>query len=420
MLLAVRGLKRSRTAQYVACVRAVLNGQGVVDDPYAVGMLSRGMRAVAATLALPPLRSRTKSPFFASLASRIAFFDREVGSALDAGVKQVVILGAGYDSRAWRFAQSGVRFFEVDHPVTQEDKKRRAPGGGPTYVPADLAQGSLVAALTSAGFDSHRPALFLLEGVTMYLNERGVYELLAELADQAAPGSQLAVNFAAPPGTGAAADRRRQRALRLLGRVGGEPHRFFLRASEARSFVSRAGWHVDQATTLREIATEFLCPTNLRTAGINPEASAVGASTMSARRSTLRVPRNAGWSTARNRVAGTGVEPFVQDRSAAERVARWSLAIVTLVLMASMGGGFLLLPALIPGHLWAARRSSGSLGRLGWSVLPAGSLAMLTWAAVYVTVGEAKPAIWLVPTLALLASFAAVHRLVEPARPVSA
>jgi methyltransferase (TIGR00027 family) len=278
MLPPVRRATRSRTAQYVAQVRAVLDHKGVIDDPYAFAMLTIGMKAVVGAMERPPLRRRTNSPFFAGLAARTLFFEREVASALDAGIQQVVVIGAGYDSRAWRFARPNVRFFEVDHPATQEDKKRRAPGDGPTYVPLDLESGSLSESLRGAGFDSTRPVLFVVEGVTMYLDRSDVHSLLAVLGDNAAPRSRLAVNFAAPPGTGAAAERRRQRVLRLLGRLGGEPHRSSLRASEAGGFVASAGWRVDRATTLREIARELLASTELRIEGINAEASAVAAS----------------------------------------------------------------------------------------------------------------------------------------------
>lgn len=75
-----------------------------------------------------------------------------------------------------------------------------------------------------------------------------------------------------------------------------------------------------------------------------------------------------------------------------ERSAKWVLAVVTFLLMASMGGGFLLLPLLIPAHVWAARRS-GRVGHVGWSLLPAVSVAMVTWAAVYLLAGEPKPII---------------------------
>ena len=95
-------------------------------------------------------------------------------------------------------------------------------------------------------------------------------------------------------------------------------------------------------------------------------------------------------------------------RAPTERAARWALAVVSLFLMASMGGGFLLLPLLIPGHLWAARRS-GRLGRVAWSLLPAASLGMFAWAATYVAVGEATPAIWLIPVVASAGALFMIH-----------
>ncbi len=104
------------------------------------------------------------------------------------------------------------------------------------------------------------------------------------------------------------------------------------------------------------------------------------------------------------------------QRSTPEVLGRWGLAAVTLLLMASTGGGFLLLPALIPAHVWAARRS-GRVGRIGWSVLPAASLAMVAWAAAYVTVGESEPAIWLLPAFVLVATLAVAGRFAASGTP---
>jgi methyltransferase (TIGR00027 family) len=59
------------------------------------------------------------------MARRTAFFDRASLAALERGVRQVVVLGAGYDGRALRFATPGVTWFEVDHPATQSDKRAR-------------------------------------------------------------------------------------------------------------------------------------------------------------------------------------------------------------------------------------------------------------------------------------------------------
>ena len=79
-------------------------------------------------------------------------------------------------------------------------------------------------------------------------------------------------------------------------------------------------------------------------------------------------------------------------------------------MIASMGGGFLFVPLLLPAHVWAASRS-GRVGRFGWSLLPAASLGMVTWALVYVLLGEAQPTIWLLPTLVSIAALAGVAHL---------
>src|SRR4051794_37201695 len=90
-------------------------------------------------------------------------------------------------------------------------------------------------------------------------------------------------------------------------------------------------------------------------------------------------------------------------------MAKTALGIVSLLLVLSMGGGFLLLPVLVPLHIWAARRS-GPVGRAGWSLLPVITAGMVSWAAVYVAVGEGKPAIWLVPLCAAAAAVPAILR----------
>ena len=120
--------------------RAHLSRLGVVDDPHAEAMLRLPWRAMAAALRLPALRSLGTGPTFAYLAVRTLFFDAAIRTALDQGVLRVVVVGAGYDSRAWRLARPGVEFIEIDHPDTQADKRRRAPSGGPHYMPLDLGR----------------------------------------------------------------------------------------------------------------------------------------------------------------------------------------------------------------------------------------------------------------------------------------
>ena len=101
------------------------------------------------------------------------------------------------------------------------------------------------------------------------------------------------------------------------------------------------------------------------------------------------------------------------------RTAKAVLLAATLVLMASMGGGFLALPVLIPAHVWAARRSRSSVGRIGWSALPAASAGMAAWAAVYVVAGEASPTIWLAPTVAFVTALFLAARAASTPQPVA-
>jgi methyltransferase (TIGR00027 family) len=247
--------RRSRTAQGVAAERAVLDGMGVVDDPLAFGMLTPSMAAIVRGVRHLPDRVAARSVTLAGLAARVLWVDAQVASALGAGIDQVAVIGAGYDSRAWRFRRDGVRFFELDHAATQQDKVRRAPAGpGPTYVAADLTADDAAEALLEHGFDASQPALFVVEGVTMYLREEVVRDQLGQLAKASAAGSRLVVDFFPPPGAGTAQDHRLLR-LQRLARIGsGESFRLQVDRARAVELVEAAGWDVTETTSLRDAA----------------------------------------------------------------------------------------------------------------------------------------------------------------------
>jgi methyltransferase (TIGR00027 family) len=128
----------SRSAQGVLLIRAELTSLGVIDDPYARQMLPANGRRVLRAFAWPGMWRVARLSTTPSLAVRTVFFDGFVRDAIAAGIRQVVVLAAGYDSRAWRLAQPGVAFFEVDRAATQADKRGRAPAGGPVFVAADV------------------------------------------------------------------------------------------------------------------------------------------------------------------------------------------------------------------------------------------------------------------------------------------
>lgn len=131
------------------------------------------------------------------LAVRTSFFDDRVRRAAAAGVEQVVLLGAGFDTRAARLARPGLRFFEVDHGESQRAKRERLErlGGYPidaaTYVTCDFEHQDFVERLAGAGWRADRAALFLWEGVTAYLTEAAVRATLRRVAEATHPQSVL-------------------------------------------------------------------------------------------------------------------------------------------------------------------------------------------------------------------------------------
>ena len=183
---------RSRTAQGVLAERAILTDMGVLSDRFAAAMLTPSTDLVVALVRRLPYRMRAQSVTLAGLAARVTWFDVQVTNALDKEIEQVVVIGAGYDGRAWRFGRPGVQFFELDHAGTQRDKRRRAPGPGPTYIEADVTEQSAGEALVG-GLDESRLAVFVIEGVSMYLNEEVLRHQLLDLRRVAAIGSRLAV-----------------------------------------------------------------------------------------------------------------------------------------------------------------------------------------------------------------------------------
>ena len=116
--------------------------------------------------------------------------------ALQGGLPQMLVLGAGFDTTALRHAGSGCRFFEVDHPATQAAKRaildrNRQVVSDAIYVAVDFAQDDLVSALLNAGFDPAAPTLVSWLGVTMYLDYDVTKATLAALRSILAPGSDL-------------------------------------------------------------------------------------------------------------------------------------------------------------------------------------------------------------------------------------
>jgi methyltransferase (TIGR00027 family) len=236
----VRETKPSFTARRVAVTRASLVRPEVpTGDADAEVRLYRSLGGMRVSLGDRQLRRH--------LGVRTAFFDRETLEAIRGGVRQVVIVGAGYDGRALRFASPDVRWFEVDHPATQADKRARlaavdAPSEQTTFVAVDLVHDELAAALCAAGLDAARPSLFVVEGLLGYLPRPVTGRLLSHLRQLAGPGSRLAVAFPTRRPDAPRSERLRRRVRGLVVAALGEPWLTRFDTDEPERLLTGAGW----------------------------------------------------------------------------------------------------------------------------------------------------------------------------------
>lgn len=194
-------------------------------------------------------------------AIRTAFIDRQVTRALDAGVRQAVILGAGFDSRAARLARSGVRFFEVDSPSSQEEKLRRLrsipdyPENAATYVACNFEKDDFVQRLVEEGFDPRAPAFIVWEGVVCYLTEEAVRATLRRICDALHPQTQVVFDYF----TRDLVEGRSKRAedARIRGWLDeiGEPIRFGI--NDILPFLFEEGFRAIHTSSFDEAALEL-------------------------------------------------------------------------------------------------------------------------------------------------------------------
>lgn len=202
----------SRTAEYVALFRAIESSlpakRRLFEDPFARQFLGPRFGLLASLCRVPgaaDLVSRYIDGRWAgarsSAVARTRLIDDSIADALTRGLDQLVILGAGFDARAYRLAGlSEVDVFEVDHPDTLAKKRailRRASVDAPARlrsVGIDFKSADLARVMDAAGYSTQARTLILWEGVTNYLTEAAVDATLRWCA-RATPGSQLLFTY---------------------------------------------------------------------------------------------------------------------------------------------------------------------------------------------------------------------------------
>jgi len=251
--------KTSRTAEWTCMSRAASSLERDPhyrsDDSIAAQLAPHGIVALLRTQIGKAIfrRCLAQKGLYEYVIARTKYIDAAFRAALDDDFAQIVLFGAGFDTRALRFEAhlGNTRVFELDASITQTAKINRmrrlrltAPPGL-TFVPIDFEQESMVDKLHQAGFRNETRSLFILEGVLMYLSPASAHATFRSLEDLAARHSRVVFDYvraAVVRGDGTAyGEEGLHRSVEKIN----EAWRFGLEPGEVKSFLALYGFELD-------------------------------------------------------------------------------------------------------------------------------------------------------------------------------
>ena len=254
----MRDGQRSRTSDWVALLRALYSEAppdlAVIDDPLAASLLPNGLRRLARWTARLPFGARAAHRALGALSLGLSFdvplrsaaIDDVVRRVVAAGARQLVLLGAGLDARAWRMPElEQVTVFELDHRSTSAYKQESVGELAPLaqrvcHIGIDFEVERIDAALIAAGFDSTRESCWIWEGVSMYLSRSAIEATLGVIAELSCPASTLVMTYIPPDYGPSALKAVAGRLAHLLG----EPVLGEIEPREIESALSSLGFDV--------------------------------------------------------------------------------------------------------------------------------------------------------------------------------
>lgn len=267
----------SRTAEAVCLMRAFEHrqpkNQRVLDDPYAHWFLRPMARAALlyenAAPQIGRLSDWATDGLLQFVVARHRYMDDALVRALPRGVEQVVLLGAGYDMRAYRLAKQLRErpVFEVDHPATGRRKARIVeehakdlPRVHLRRVEVDFEKQSFRQELRKAGFREHRKTFFVWEGVSMYLTRSSVKKTLQTLRAMSVSGSHVVLDLWYLPDEHDLLSAARRFSSNLLALLG-EPITFGIHPEDVGGFFQRLGFRVREVATADVLRKRYFKPT---------------------------------------------------------------------------------------------------------------------------------------------------------------
>lgn len=212
------------------------------------------------------IKNRIPPGMYEFLIARTAFFDQVVQQALRDNIPQIVFLGAGYDSRSYRFREliRDTRIFELDIQPTQQRKMALLHQAG-VPIPAQLVfvsinfnTDNIEDSLYRAGFEKNKKSLFVWEGVTPYLSEKVIEETLSIIASVSPAGSRIGFDYESQlPGLSGDEDVKRIRNY-MRSRHADEPVLFGIEKGKIESFLSSRGYQIVDQLSSTDMERRYL------------------------------------------------------------------------------------------------------------------------------------------------------------------
>ncbi|MCP3901006.1 MAG: class I SAM-dependent methyltransferase [Desulfobacteraceae bacterium] len=250
--------KASRSAGIIAAHRAMESYKDSEDricyDPFARQFLPSNFTVIGETEASEEdaleLFKMIVPGFHEFFIARTKYIDEYLLNSINAGLEQLVILGAGYDSRSYRIEElkNKVKILEVDYPATQNAKKEKlieifqGLPGHVTYVPLDFLKETLKSSLSDNGYDKSLTTLFIWEGVTMYIDIEAVNETLSFIAKNTGKGSSVIFDHTYPEVIDGTHERYEAKEWLKIANNSDEPLLFGIKKDNVEKFLTKRGF----------------------------------------------------------------------------------------------------------------------------------------------------------------------------------
>ena len=256
----------SKMAEEIAFHRVVEmfmpEDEKIFSDPYAIRFVNP---EILENMAKNPVETQKKSEELEklfpgvhnSIIARVRYFDDFVEKLVDEGLEQLVILGAGYDTRAYRIEglKENVKVFEVDHLNTQSfkiEKVKEIFGSIPDhviYVPVDFDTQKLDQRLLESGYDGSKKTLFIMEGLVMYILSDAVDETLSFIVNNSGRASAVIFDYVPQSVVDGTNDLEVGKNLHNHAKEYKEPLQFGIEEGTLETFLKKRGFSSIESVT---------------------------------------------------------------------------------------------------------------------------------------------------------------------------